>query len=110
MSALLATCLINAQGQIIATADTVRPDHFSNGLPFEADGSLAVQPASAVRFHQGIGFTDTSRIAVSGDTVLYFGSGAAGFQINRRLCRNLGFPVQYSSGLGYNVDAKVCQT
>lgn len=109
MSSLLSICPKNAVGQILARTDVAPPDHYSGGLPFDADGVLAVQAGNPDYYHQGLGFTNSSRLAVSGDAVLYWGSGAAGFQVDARLCRVLQAPDHYSSGVGYDTSGKNCQ-
>lgn len=62
------------------TDGTVAPDHFHNGVGFEADGSLAVDIDGVIDHHsQGLPFTASGRLAVSTGAVDHAGSGSAQF-------------------------------
>jgi hypothetical protein len=69
------------------TFGTGAPDHYHNGLPFEADGSLAVQNGGVIdRYSNGLPLTAVGRVCVElNGGVHYRGSGAATFSVGGRL-------------------------
>lgn len=69
------------------TDGALAPAHFHNGLPFEADGSLAVQISGAVdHHHQGLPFTAVGRLAISPTgPVDHTGSGCSAFNATGQL-------------------------
>ena len=106
MSALLQGVPLRvAGGAIDETIGTLAPDHFANGIPYEADGTLAVstsQPAD--HYHQGLPFTALGRLAVAGSATApaYFGSGAAPFTVANLLQRQVIASDHFSSGVAYS--------
>ena len=70
-----------------ATFGSSAPDHYHNGLPFEADGTLAVQNGGTVaRTVNGLPLTANGRLAVEvNGAVNYVSTGSATFSVAGRL-------------------------
>ena len=104
MSALLQG-VPRRSGSAIYTLDGVAaPDHFANGLPYEADGALATAFGAVIdHWHQGLPFTAVGRLAIGSGTPEYFGSGHAPFNITG-LLDGVNSPSvdHFASGVGYS--------
>lgn len=63
------------------------PDHKHNGLPFDANGKLAVQNGGIIdRVYMGLPYTANGRLAVElNGTPVRNGTGSATFSIGGRL-------------------------
>ena len=114
MSALLQT-VPRTEGRLEVTVAATPPDHWSNGLPFEADGSLACDAANPNHYHQGLPYSVNNRICYAGGATpapAYFGSGAAPFQgANARISFTLGGATDhYSSGIAYLPNGRLAAT
>ena len=94
-------------GALAQTVGTLAPAHYANGLPFDADGSLAVDTASAIDHYQlGLPFTAAGRLCVAAAAVDHFGSGGAPFTATGRLAQ--GTPTDhYSAGIPYTATGQV---
>ena len=104
MSALLqGVAPRNASGQILVTLGTAIPHHFHNGIPYEADGSVAGRAVTPAFFHQGLPFDAAGRIAFAGTgaNIDFYGSGAAPFSSSSRLCPTTVAETSVSSGVSY---------
>ena len=79
------------------------PDHFANGLPFETDGSLAVDVDGVIsHYHQGLPFSADGRlVGTLSETPTRFGGGAAPFSAESRLVLGSSGVTHYSGGVGY---------
>lgn len=109
MSALLQGRPVPATGLMDVTDGTLAPDFFHNGLPYESDGTLAVDDAGVIAFHhQGLPFTATGRLVVAiAGTVSLYGSGAAPIDANGRLVMAIVAVANFSSGVGYGAAGRV---
>lgn len=108
MGALLQLVPPRVAGAIDITIGTLAPDHFANGLPYEADGTLAVDTATAIdHHHQGLPFTAVGRLATASGNPTYFGMGASPFTAANRLNVVIAAVDHYSSGVGYTVTNSV---
>jgi hypothetical protein len=96
-------------GALDVTVGTLAPDHYSSGLPFDADGSVSIDTATAIdHYHQGLPFTAVGRIAASvGQAVVRFGSGAAPFDATGRLATAALAVDHYSSGVPYTTASSI---
>ena len=85
------------------TNGTGAPSHFSNGLPFETDGSLAVDVDGVIsHYHQGLPFSADGRlVGTLSETPTRFGGGAAPFSAEGRLVLGSSGATHYSGGVGY---------
>ena len=104
MSALLNG--VSTGGAISITNGSTTPDHFHNGLPYEADGSLAVEIGAPTHYHQGLGFSAAGRLSSTVGSVSYFGGGAAPFTASLQLAQAVGVE-HYSSGVPYSAAGAV---
>ncbi len=78
-------------------------DHYCNGLPITASGSLAAEALSnPVRWHQAIPFSVTDRVCIQGSPATYFDSGAKPMHSTQRVSFADSPPLHYSSGVGYS--------
>jgi hypothetical protein len=113
MSALLQGI---AQRQVLdsisMTIGTGLPDHVHNGIPYEADGTVAAALTTPTHHHQGLGFDVEGRLCVITADPDYFGSGAAPFLAANagRLCVQEAAATHYSSGVGYTAGGQVAYT
>ena len=87
------------------------PDRVHNGIPYEADGSVAISLAEPPHhYHQGLGFDAVGRLCYIIAAPNYFGSGGAPFITNGagRLTLTTGGGVDhYSCGVGYSTTARL---
>lgn len=98
-------------GVLYITLGTTAPNHVHNGIPYEADGSVAFTAEPPSHYHQGLGFSAVGRISRQNAIPDYFGSGAAPFNTLEPSALSLGgTPVRYSNGVGYDADSKVAIT
>lgn len=89
------------EGAVLVTDGTAAPDHFANGLPYEADGSLAVDSVSAITgVSAAIPVTAVGRIA-TGTTPARANMGAMPLTADGRLVMAAGAVSHYSSGVPY---------
>jgi hypothetical protein len=92
------------------------PHHFANGLPYEADGTLALDNVGATdHVHQGLPFTVQGRLVYAGGSAVpeYFGAGAAPFQpvVDSKLAFAFAQPVtHFSGGVAYSAEGRVSVT
>ena len=107
MSALLQFVAFRNTAIPVTDAGTA-PDHYWNGLPFEADGRLAVDNGGLVdHYWQGLGFTSVGRLSASLNGVLdHFGMGAAAFNTLDQLIYQFGAVNDYANGIPYSVDER----
>jgi hypothetical protein len=91
------------------TSGSVAPDHNHNGLPFEADGQLAVQNAGVIdHYHQGLPFTAIGRlVTVNNAAVVRVGNGAAPFDANDRLATGTGAISYVNCGVPYTAAGQI---
>jgi len=81
---------------------TAAPDHFNNGIPYDADGALASDFASAMsHYHQGLPFTAAGRLVAKTGLLGFYGSGAAPFIDAETLLIEEAVAVIWSGGVGY---------
>lgn len=94
---------------IVVTDAITAPDHYHNGLPYEADGSLAVDGANVDHIHQGLPFTALGRLTVGIEgSPVRFGNGAAPFDVVDRLCITLiGAQDHTSAGVCYDIANRI---
>ena len=79
------------------------PDHFHNGIPYEADGAVAAFTGVPTHFHQGLGFNAEGRLCrIGAAEPSYYGSGAAPMSASRLNDIPSALPTHYSSGVAYN--------
>ena len=101
MSALLQGLAIN--GFVPASSGGAAPAYVKNGIPFDADGTVACDSGLITHYHQGLPFTAQGRLAVDGGPVAYYGSGAAPFSATGYLA--LGYGADHvASGVPYDFD------
>ena len=73
---------VNDSGELTVVNGSSIPNHFHNGIPYESNGSLAIDLAGAVdHYHQGLPFTLEGRLVseLTASAPEYAGSGAAVF-------------------------------
>ena len=102
MSQLLISAPKDADtGAILVVVGTAAPDHFSCGIPYDSAG-VAVDDSSPITNHSmGLPFTANGRIAVSGGDTTYYSSGAAPFDASGALVMQAGDVDHYSAGIPY---------
>ena len=106
MSALL-NASPKAGGRILLTNGLTPPSHFVNGLPYEANGELAVSFGGVIdHYHQGLAFDVEGRLVVTGATPGYFGSGSAGFVSDRMVVHTTADATHYVHGVGYQATGR----
>ena len=105
MSAILNAATKDATtGAVSVTVGTSAPDHFQGGVPYESDGTVAVDLSSAVDHYQNqLPFTAAGRIATTLDTVASYGNGATPFYAGR-LCMGSTGVDHYVHGVPYGED------
>jgi len=112
MSQLLASTIRGQKLGALSYVDgTSAPTHFSNGLPYENDGSVAVAVDGVIdHYHQGLPFTADGRLAVTlSGTPTRFGGGAAPFSASGQLV--LGTDVNhYCGGVPFNATSAISST
>jgi hypothetical protein len=86
------------------------PHHYANGIPYDADGSVARQVAAPAYYHQGLPFTSAGRLATGSDDPIRIGNGAAPFDTAGRLCIGSEDLTHSNSGVGYSATSKVKAT
>jgi hypothetical protein len=100
MSALLNGFAVN--GVIPITDGIAAPAYFHAGLPFEANGTLAVHiNATITHYHQGLGFDANGRLSIGNGVTDHFGSGHAPFTSINGLNTAALSPNNYASGVPY---------
>lgn len=105
MSALLQTF---ADGTVAYRNGTGVPTGFTNGLPVDT-GALAVDGATAIdHHHQGLPYTANGRLAVSiGGSVSFYNHGAAPIDAGGRLVIDTGAAAAFTSGVPYTGTGEV---
>lgn len=85
------------------------PDHIHNGLPYEGDGSLAVENIGTIdHYHQGMPFTANGRIPVAiNGSVSRIAVGGAPFTLLGNLVIATGPPDHYSLGVPYTASNQI---
>jgi hypothetical protein len=92
---------------VYITLGTGAPDHYHNGLPYEASGALCGENGSASYYHQGLGFTSNGRVSMAGGAAVRYNSGAMPLTNANRISSGI-LPVDhYSCGVAYNSGHKV---
>ena len=100
MSALLNGLAVN--GVIRITDGVTVPAHFHAGLPFEANGTLAVHVnATITHYHQGLGFDTNGRLSIGSGATDHVGQGHAPFTGVNGLNTTALSPNDYASGVPY---------
>jgi hypothetical protein len=91
------------------TVGVAVPDHVHNGIPYEADGSLAVENLGAIdHFHQGLPYTTTGRLTVAvNGAVLRIASGGGPFTAAGNLVIGAGAVEHYSLGVPYTATNQI---
>jgi hypothetical protein len=97
----------NVAGAIMVTLGTDAPDHFANGIPYEADGSVCAEAGTVTHYHQGMPFTANGRIASSETTPDHFGNGAIPISADDGTSGGPGAITHYSSGVAYTADGRI---
>lgn len=102
----------NAAGRLLVTNGDLAPHHYANGLPYEANGDLAVKFGGTLdHFHQGLPFTAAGRFLITGAPPSYVGNGAAPFTVvgaDTRLSVHTTTAIShFSSGVGYTAAQEV---
>ena len=109
MSELLASTIRGQKLGALSYADgTSAPKYFGSGLPFEDDGSIAVEVDGAIdHYHQGLPFTADGRLAVTlSGPPTRFGGGAAPFSASGQLV--LGSDgSHYSGGIPFTATSAI---
>ena len=101
MSALLQGLAID--GFVPASSGGSAPAYVKNGIPFDADGTVACDSGLISHYHQGLPFTAQGRLAVDAGPVAYYGSGGAPFSATGYLA--LGYGADHvASGVPYDFD------
>ena len=74
------------------TSGSIAPANVWNGIPMEADGSLAIENGAVIdHYSQGLPMTAAGRLVVAIDgAVDHFGAGASPFDVSDRLCVTVG--------------------
>ena len=100
---LLSTISGQKIGALSYTDGNSIPDHFANGLPFETNGSLAVDVDGVIsHYHQGLPFSADGRlVGTLSETPTRFGGGAAPFSAEGRLVFGSSGVTHYSGGICY---------
>ena len=100
---------LGASGGILVVDGAAPPDHFHNGLPYEANGALCFDTNNGIsHYHQGLPFTAASRLVTKGGVLGFFGSGAAPFiSPDTLLAKDLTAPTVFSSGVGYTTAGEI---
>ena len=89
------------------------PDHFSSGIPYEADGSVAAVDAAPTHHHQGLGYDAQGRLCVLlGFDPNIFGNGTAPFLVASpgRLCAEAAAIDHYATGVPYTAGGRKAYT
>ena len=94
----------NAAGHLVRNLSSAAPDHWAQGLPFDADGSLAMEAASPTYFSQGLPFTANHRVAYAGAVPSYFQNGG-GFSSTHRIACNVGGNDHHEHGVQFGSSA-----
>jgi hypothetical protein len=109
MSQLLASTIRGQKLGALSYVDgTSAPTYFSNGLPYENDGSVAVAVDGVIdHYHQGLPFTAYGRLVVTlSGPPTRFGGGAAPFSASGQLV--LGSDVtHYSGGIPFTATSAI---
>lgn len=86
-----------------------QPHHFHNGLPFEADGTIAVDFSQPItHYSQGLPFTSTNRLNCSVFAVSKFAPGASPRHSGNSIgVKGSGAAVAHIHGIRYSSDKKV---
>ena len=94
------------------TDGSLVPARFWNGIPIEADGSIAVSTLNPIdHYHQGLPFTATGRLVVGAGPVVRFGSGAAPFNAADRLVLiDAGVATSFLAAVGYTAVGEAIAT
>tara|TARA_R100000541_G_scaffold54431_2_gene62913 strand:- start:35 stop:1723 length:1689 start_codon:yes stop_codon:yes gene_type:complete len=112
VSELLASTIRGQKLGALSYADgTSAPKYFGSGLPFEDDGSIAVEVDGAIdHYHQGLPFTADGRLAVTlSGPPTRFGGGAAPFSASGQLV--LGSDSShYSGGIPFTATSAISST
>lgn len=93
-----------AGGNIPVTDGVLAPADFDQGIPYEADGSLAVDDLGVIDHHwQGLPFTAIGRLAVALNGVVdTYGAGAMPLNTAGQLVTGAGAIDHYSAGIPYH--------
>ena len=98
----------DATGGIYFENGTTVPDRVANGIPYAADGAVAIDFSGVPdHFHQGLGFTAAGRLAAKTGAPNYYGAGAAPILDGGTLAIQEGVTTHLSSGIGYTATSQV---
>jgi hypothetical protein len=108
MSALLqgVPLMQASDGLLYMTLAAGVPHHVHNGIPYEADGSIAGSGSNPSHYHQGLGFTSEGRLCTASVNPDYIGNGAAPF-LDGRLSVGPNVVTHVSSGVGYQASNRL---
>ena len=106
---LLSTISGQKIGALSYTDGDTLPNHFTNGLPYESDGTLAVSVDGAIsHYHQGLPFTASGRLAGTlSEAPTRFGGGAAPFSASGHLTLGSSGVTHYSGGICYTESGSI---
>ena len=110
MSSLLISAPKDENGRIYVTNGTSKPDHYSCGIPYEADGSVAITSGgAAVRYTNGLPLTAAGRIATVAGPPQYFSAGSMPLRGSPLLAGAIGSTDvdHFSGGVGYDAQGRV---
>ena len=104
MSGVLAGLPLRQRITALGYADgTVAPHHVDSGIPYEVDGSVAIDTVSPIdHYSNGLGFTLTGRLACSlVGPVVRVEAGPRPFDAGNRLVLEEGANQSFNHGLGF---------
>lgn len=98
-----------AGGAIPQTDGVAVPDHFDQGIPYAADGSLAVENLGAIdHYHQSLPFTAIGRLATAlNGTVQTIQPGGIPINAAGFICLGNGAVDHYSAGIPYTATNQI---
>lgn len=104
------SALLQGNGDPIEFTDgLLKPLHFSDGLPYEQNGTIAADTVSPIdHYHQGLPFTEVGRLCVSSSDPVRFEGGAAPITADGRLSMAIeAFGKRFNSGVPYTTFGKI---
>ena len=100
-----------ADGVMYVSDGVLAPDHYRNGLGYEANGALSVDFGGTIdHYHQNLGFTAEGRIACAQNPPSHYGSGAAPFVGGKlAIANNINAIItHFTNGVAYSAEGRVC--
>ena len=102
MSQLLISAPKDADtGAILVVVGTAAPDHFSCGIPYDSAGMAVDDSSPITNYSMGLPFTANGRLAVSSGATTYYNSGAAPFDASGALVMQNGTVDHVATGIPY---------